>query len=147
MLNHSWLYCKTNSLKDNVPCHLSLSLWLEFGSPVVGTFKSQLVGPKASKDWNWTNYFQGCWKGDLNKPAMTKKISSRTWTGLDKLWASEPCESREASVKKRKHKYKLQSYGWGVEHSFYWLGLSTYFRARVKRCLGLNTYLQRLAFS
>ena len=34
-----------------------------------------------------------------------------------------------------------------VKLSFYGVGLSTHFRARVKRCLGLNTYLQRLAFS
>ena len=35
----------------------------------------------------------------------------------------------------------------GVKLSFYELGLSTHVRARVKRCLGLNTYLRRLAFS
>ena len=34
-----------------------------------------------------------------------------------------------------------------VKLSFYGLGLSTHFRARVKYCLGLNTYLQWLAFS
>ena len=35
----------------------------------------------------------------------------------------------------------------GVKLLFSGLGLSTHFRARVKRCLGLNTHLQRLAFS
>ena len=34
-----------------------------------------------------------------------------------------------------------------VKLSFYGVGLSTHFRARVKRCLGLNTSLQRLAFT
>ena len=34
-----------------------------------------------------------------------------------------------------------------VKLPFYGLGLSTHFRARVKRCLGLNNHLQRLVFS
>ena len=53
--------------------------------------------------------------------------------GLDKLRASEPCESREASVKKKETQVKtvnLQMRSWTliipirVKHSLYWLGLS-----------------------